>query len=406
MERVIRRNIIKLYTMAFFEAVMVITAVFVPLLQRHGLSMAEVMQTQAMFAFVVASCEVPSGYLADLWGRKNTIVLGTALCAIGFSWFIFADSFVDFLLMEFLLGVGMSLNSGADLALLYDSQNYLSRNGQPNKTTKLIARLVSMESLAAGLAGVATGILALWSLDLVVYAQALICLVPVGIALTLVEAPRVISVGSHAENALRIREAIIGQPLIPGIVLTLVTVGVAAMLGFWLYQPYWSGRGIPVAWFGYIWAFHCVVVSIGAHFSSWAEDLLGSRKLLVLIAVVILTGFVGMALVDGWWGVCFGFAIGLSRGLNSVILVDGLNKRLSAEFRATVNSLVSLGTRAAFILVGPLLGFVVDGYGAEAAMLVLAVLFAPTMVVVLMILFNGISNEDTAREKETAVTSA
>ena len=85
-----------------------------------------------------------------------------------------------------------------------------------------------------------------------------------------------------------------------------------------------------------------------------------------------------------------------------MILVDGLNKRLSAEFRATVNSLVSLGTRAAFILVGPLLGFVVDGYGAEVAMLVLAVLFAPTMVVVLMILFNGISNEDTAREKETA----
>ena len=218
MERVIRRNIIKLYTMAFFEAVMVITAVFVPLLQRHGLSMAEVMQTQAMFAFVVASCEVPSGVTWPICGAGRTPLFLERRCArSGSAGLSSPTALLIFLLMEFLLGVGMSLNSGADLALLYDSQNYLSRNGQPNKTTKLIARLVSMESLAAGLAGVATGILALWSLDLVVYAQALICLVPVGIALTLVEAPRVISVGSHAENALRIREAIIGQPLIPGI---------------------------------------------------------------------------------------------------------------------------------------------------------------------------------------------
>ncbi len=406
MESAIQKNIIKLYAMAFFQATMVITAVFVPLVQRHGLSMAQVMQAQALFAFVVAVCEVPSGYLADLWGRKNTIVLGTVLCAIGIVWFVVADSFVDFLLMEFILGIGMSLNSGADLALLYDSQSYLSRNGLPGRTSKLIARLVSMESLAAGLAGVATGFLALWSLDLVVYAQALICLVPVGIALTLVEAPRVVSVASHAENALRIREAIVGQPLVPGIVLTLVTVSLAAMLGFWLYQTYWGARGIPVAWFGYIWAAHCLVASAGAHFSSWAEDLLGSRRLLVCIAIILVTAFAGMAVVDAWWGVGIGFAIGLSRGLSTVILADGLNRRLNAEFRATVNSLVSLGSRTAFILVGPLLGLVVDVYGVETALLALAVLFAPVLIIVLMILFNGINNENTAREKETAATSA
>ena len=249
----------------------------------------------------------------------------------------------------------------------------------------------------------ATGVFALWSLDLVIYVQALICVVPFCIALTLVEAPRAVSVGSHAENALRIREVIVGQPLIPGIVLTMVTVGVTAMLGFWLYQPYWGGRGIPVAWFGYIWATHCVVISIGAHFSTWAEELLGSRKLLVLIAAFMVTGYTGMVLVDGWWGICFGFAVGLSRGLNSVILGDGLNKRLDAEFRATVNSMVSLGSRSVFILVGPLLGFVVDAWGVETAILVLAALFAPTSIVVLVILFKGIRNENTAQEKAPVV---
>ena len=39
-------------------------------------------------------------------------------------------------------------------------------------------------------------------------------------------------------------------------------------------------------------------------------------------------------------------------------------------------------------------------------MLILAGLFAPTLLVVLVILFNGITNENRAREKESVVTSA
>jgi MFS family permease len=122
--------------------------------------------------------------------------------------------------------------------------------------------------------------------------------------------------------------------------------------------------------------------------------------LLVCIAIILVTAFAGMAVVDAWWGVGIGFAIGLSRGLSTVILADGLNRRLNAEFRATVNSLVSLGSRTAFILVGPLLGLVVDVYGVETALLALAVLFAPVLIIVLMILFNGINNENSALERE------
>ena len=326
MESTIQKNIVKLYTMAFFQASMVITAVFVPILQRHGLSMAEIMQTQALFAFVVATLEVPSGYLADLWGRRNTIVLGSVLAAVGFVWLIFADSFVDYLLMEFILGIAACLMSGADLALLYDSQNYLEKRGIHADTGKVIARLVSMESLAMGIAGLVTGVLLLWSLEVVIYVQAAICMVPLAIAFTLVEAPRVVSVETHAENALRIRAAITGNPIVPGIVLTLITVSLAAIIGFWLYQPYWANRGIPLSAYGYIWAIHCVMISLSAHFSTWAENLLGSRRLLVLIALLVVTGFVGMALSSAWWGIIFGLAISLARGFSSVILGDGLNR--------------------------------------------------------------------------------
>jgi MFS family permease len=76
MELTLKKNIKTIYWMFFFQSFMIVIAVFVPLLQRHGLSMSQVLQTQALFAFVVATFEVPSGYLADLWGRKNTIIIG------------------------------------------------------------------------------------------------------------------------------------------------------------------------------------------------------------------------------------------------------------------------------------------------------------------------------------------
>jgi len=126
MEKILQRNIIRIYLMTFLQSAMIITAVFVPLLQRHGLSMAEVLQTQALFAAIVAICEVPSGYLADLWGRKNVIICGALIGFVAFTFLIQANSFNDFLLYELLMGIAVSLSSGADMALVYDTQNALN----------------------------------------------------------------------------------------------------------------------------------------------------------------------------------------------------------------------------------------------------------------------------------------
>ena len=125
MNNSLHNNIRTLYLLGFFNSFMVVNPVFVPLLQGHGLSMSQVLQTQALFALTIALLEVPSGYLADIWGRRNTIVVGAAFFALGFLCLLWADSFVEFLLYEVILGIGFSLISGADLALLYDTEVYL-----------------------------------------------------------------------------------------------------------------------------------------------------------------------------------------------------------------------------------------------------------------------------------------
>ena len=101
-----------------------------------------------------------------------------------------------------------------------------------------------------------------------------------------------------------------------------------------------------------------------------------------------------MALGAGWIGVIFGFAVQLSRGLSMSLFYEGLNRRVPGDFRATVNSLVSLGVRAVFIVTGPALGYALDSIGVNTLLLLLVAIFTPLIAVVLIPLVIRISRED------------
>ncbi len=401
MKRSLENNIKAIYLMGFFTGFMVVIPVFVPLLQGHGLSMSQVLQTQALFALTIALCEVPSGYVADMWGRRNAILVGSGLNALGFFSLLWADSFVDFLLYEFILGIGFSLISGADLALLYDTEVYLKEKGLRGGAgaSKSLSRLISVEAAASGAAGIVASLLLLWSMEWVVTVQAFTGFAPFLLALLLVEAPRpagsTAHTGqSHGDNARRIVELLLfGKPVVFWTAFAIAVFGLLAVYVFWIYQKYWELQGVPLSSFGYIWAAFALTVSVSARFSEAIEQRLGYRRVLVIIAVLPLLGLLGMAFGGGWWGVMCGFAIQVSRGLSMSLFYEALNRRVPGEFRATVNSLVSLGVRSIFIVTGPLLGLALDTQGMQTTLLGLFAVFVPLMGLVLVPLVVRIRRE-------------
>jgi hypothetical protein len=50
----------------------------------------------------------------------------------------------------------------------------------------------------------------------------------------------------------------------------------------------------------------------------------------------------------------------------------GLGERITSAFRATVISLVQLGTRGSFALLGPLVGYGIDAWGLPSVLSALA----------------------------------
>ncbi len=396
MKRTLQNNITTLYTIGFFQAFIVVIPVFVPLLQGYGLSMSQVLQTQAAFALTIALCEVPSGYLADLWGRKNAIIIGSLLNAFGFLSLIWADTFVDFLVYEMILGVGFSLISGADLALLYDTELYLQERGEPGGAGagKSLSRLIAVEAAASGIAGIVASVLLIWSLDYVVWLQAITGFAPLLLGLLLVEAPRPVREGRHSDNAREVVSLLLfGKPVVLWTAFAIAVFGLLAVYVFWSYQKYWEVQGVPLGSFGYLWAAFALTVSVAARYAGNIEKWLGTNRTLALLAALPMIGLLGMTFGAGWIGVVFGFAIQVSRGLSMTLFYEALNRRVPGDFRATVNSLVSLFVRAVFIVTGPMLGFAMDRYGVHHSLLVLAVVFAPAMALVLLPLVARIASE-------------
>jgi MFS family permease len=390
--------------MGFFHSFMVVIPVFVPLAQGYGLSMSEVLQTQALFAITVALTEVPSGYIADLWGRKRAILLGSLLNGFGFLALVWADSFADFLRYEFILGLGVSLISGADLALLYDSESILQEQGEGGGAgaSRSLSRLISIEAGASGIAGIVASLLLIYSnMQALLSVQALCGFMPFLLGLMLMETPRPELQVSHSANAREIfRLLLFGKPVVLWTTLAIIVFGLLAIYSFWMYQKYWELQGLPVAWFGYTWAAFALVVSVSARYAGVIEQFLGWRRLLWLAASLPIIGLLGMAFLGGWGGVMFGLLIQVSRGLSLTVFYDALNRRVPGDFRATVNSLVSLGVRGIFIVTGPGLGYLLDQRGMHVTLVILACVFAPLFLLVIAGLGSRIQREGRAHEAE------
>jgi MFS family permease len=350
----------------------VIMPVAVPFFQSKGLSMQEVFSLQAVFALVVLVTEVPSGYVADLFGRKQTLVIGAVFCGIGHSLLLLADGFWGLAMFEVALAIGHSLVSGADIALLYDTELALGRSEQEQR--QVVGRLYSVRTVSEGLAGLVCSVLLLWSMDVAVAVQAVVGWLPLLVTFALVEPPgkRLDDVG-HRANMVRICRYLMTHSTVLRLAfLALCIWSLTTFYAVWLLQKLWTEQGLGLSHFGYLWAVLSLAAALAGRWAHKAEEAMGSTGLLLFIGLAPAVGYLGL---DGF-GIVGGFFASItfwvSRGFGLVVLRDALNRRIPSEFRATANSLASFGFRGAFVISGPLVGYVFDLWGISVTLMLLA----------------------------------
>lgn len=372
----IQGNIFKSYLFRFFYMFLVIIPVVIPFFLSKGLTMSQIFLLQASFGITTAICEVPSGYLSDLWGRKRTLIIGSLFEAAGFTYLLFAESYYEFILYEVILAIGLSLVSGTDISLLYDSLDF-TKSGKEN-TSKALSHLQFISALAETIGSVIGGFLVLISFKAVIIANAIVGLFPFFVAITLVEPPiEKMDKKKHKENFGMILHHIFRKDK----TLTLVFFnqiiwGLATFVAVWVYQKYWQDSGVSMAYFGIIWASYNITHGIVSKWVHFFEHKVGASALLITLSLLPVAGYLGIGYFSGLMGIVIGFLFQVSRGITQVLLKDALNWRTPSSYRATVNSIVSLFFRLGFCLIGPLTGLFIDTIGLSKSMYLLAAFFA------------------------------
>ena len=105
----------------FWFAAALPAALYILLLQNRGVTLGEIGLFYGLYAIIVAFLEVPSGMLADLWGRKPVALLGYALATAAQLALFFAFTPALLLLWALLSGSGRALTSGALEAWFVDA---------------------------------------------------------------------------------------------------------------------------------------------------------------------------------------------------------------------------------------------------------------------------------------------
>jgi MFS family permease len=380
----VKKNIALLYGFSFFDQFMIVIALWIPYLTTQGIGMRQFMELQAVFALVILSGEVPSGLLSDLWGRKKTLLLGATLKAVSFSLLPLWTSYEGLLFYHLTMGIALSMISGGDVALLWDS--YLAAGGEKSRGAAVLGNATFAAQTGTTVSALLGGAVVTLSYGHLLWANAILSWIPVFLVLCITEPPASYERPKKwSQNLKEVLSATLVRDTATRLVfLNLVVWGSGALVMFWVNQKYWQESAVPLPWFGVLLAGYNLIDGFAAKSAALAATRYGRRSLLAAVGVLPLIAYFGMASFLGWGGILFGFLFKVGRGALSVVFMEALNERIPSAFRATVISLSQLGIRASFCLIGPLVGYGIDAWGLPSVLSALGILFSIAFVGLLL----------------------
>lgn len=334
-----------------------------------GLSFQDFMIGETVFAAVTFALEVPTGWLSDVWKRKHVLALAAMFEMFGFMVLLAADNLWIAVAAQGILGIGVSLFSGTNSALLYDTLLEVGREGEFRKREGR-RQAISLYSIAVA----ATVGAFLYEFDHhLPVILSLLGAVPAIVCALLMREPRRHKKAAErnplADMAATFTYALRGHAEVGFIILFAAALFSATKAIMWTQQPYYMALGIPEGYFGALMAVGWTLGGMSCHLSHVLDGKVSNLRFLSFALGAAVLICVAASLGPGLHGVVL-LMLGGSclYGLASPRVGDAINRRVGSERRATILSTQNLLAQMFFMPLGLGLGALTEAGGVSLAL--------------------------------------
>ncbi len=346
-----------------------------------GFSLLEIGIMEGMYHVSSFLMEIPTGAVADVWGRKLSRISGRFLGIGALLIALYGDTMLVQTLGFMLIALSNNLESGAGDALLYDT---LAASGDTDIYMGVAGKQELMFQVASIAAFLAGGVLAGISYPLTFGLSVVSYLIAIVTALFFTEVTiekreafsrslkhELTKYLEHIASSIRVFHKdvrVLYLMLIEEVFLTVIVVS------FFYLQSYWTEAGFSEKTITTVFAVKAVLGGIGAYRSSVIERRIGKKWTFLIILATPVIALWGIALTP--YSFFFYILLGPVEGYLIATMGTYINHLITSKERATVLSMQSMIFSIIMILIFPAFGAVADIFSAALAFKILAVIIS------------------------------
>ena len=375
----VKHNIKINYGFEFISNLNFTQVLWVSYLAFKGLTLVEIGLCESVFHIASLIFEVPTGLIADRFGRKLSRMLAVVSRMIYMILLLFVSNFGLALFSFIFAALSYNLESGADSAFVYDSMVETGTQGGFAKVQGYREVIFQTSGLIAVMVG---GLLADIRYDYAIFATLGILIVGLGIASFLKEPlikeksekMKLKDLIHSAVSTIRQQPAL-GWLMLYGALFQAVSATFYFYLSTYLIDKGYSLSAIAI-WY--------TVNTFGSILAGLMVNKLIDRydNRLIFFSTLFLTGsFLFMPLVP--WGMIAFFVNGALESVLYVTMTHHINRKISSDVRATLLSVNAMAYSVIMAVLFPLFGFFGDQAGLSVAFYSVAAL-----MIVFVILFS------------------
>jgi MFS family permease len=366
-----KRNISLVFIYNFFRYTFFFIPFLTPFFLNNNITYSQIFILHFVFAIGILFLEIPLGYFADRYGRKNAMILSSVFFIIGLLGYAVGSTFWEFFIVEIFWAIGYAFYSGTYHALLFDSLLHLRR---AREYTRLVGQTLAVQRGAEILASLAAGFLVLFGIRFLFYLSIIPALLLI-IVVFFMKEPTIkkeqIGLGHWHHMGKVMRDAYDHPPVFWFSVYTAIITG-TMFAAIWAFQAVWTTYDINITVFGYLWVALQVASGSGSLVAFWLEKKIGIHLSFFSIALFMFLGILLSGLLPFTFSIVFMCFSMFLWGFSVPLTHNALNKLIPSSRRATVLSFKSMLSRVFHVCFTLMISFVLLSQSLEFSMVILA----------------------------------